>query len=136
MPPLSPKNVSPNPERPNAALAWLALAGASATLICCALPALLVFLGAGAVVAGLVTVVPGIVVFSENKELVFAIAGALLAAAAAYRIATRNAPCPADPAAAQSCQRLRRLGSALLGLSLALYVVGFFFAYVAPLILL
>ena len=46
------------------------------------------------------------------------------------RHATRDAPCPADPARAQACARLRRRGGRILAVSAAVYAVGFFFAYV------
>jgi len=42
----------------NAGLAAGALLASSATLVCCVLPAVLVALGAGAALAGLVTVAP------------------------------------------------------------------------------
>ena len=92
---------------------------------------MLVALGAGAVVAGLVTAVPQIVAISIYKDYVFAGAGALLLAAAAMRYATRNAPCPIDPTDADACRRLRRLSGWILGAAATVYAVGFFFAYVA-----
>lgn len=113
------------------ALAGLALFTSLGTLICCALPAALVAVGAGAVMAGLVTAVPGLVTLSEHKDLIFVIAGAALAAAGAMRHATRNAPCPADPAQAAACAQLRRRGGQMLAVSAAVYAVGFFFAYIA-----
>ncbi len=118
-------------QRRDAWLASAALLGALSTLLCCALPALLVVLGAGAAVAGLVSAVPQIVVLSEHKELLFAGAGALLIASAGLRYASRNAPCPADPAQAVACTRLRRWGGIALYGATAVYVVGFFFAFLA-----
>jgi hypothetical protein len=120
-----------NTERPTSALVWLALFTSFGTLICCALPAMLVALGAGAVVAGLVTAVPQIVAVSIYKDYVFAAAGVLLLAAAVMRYATRNAPCPADPREADACRRLRRLTGWILGTAGLVYAVGFFFAYIA-----
>lgn len=80
--------------------------------------------------AGLVTAAPGIVVLSEYKAVIFAVAGLLLAVAAAARHAGRNAPCPADPKQAQACARLRYWGGVMLLVSAAIYAVGFFFAYI------
>ena len=48
------------------------------TLLCCALPALLVTLGAGAALAGFISVAPWITVISKYKVVVFVIAGILL----------------------------------------------------------
>ncbi len=59
------------------ALAPVAVVG---TLICCALPIVLVALGAGSVVASAVSTAPWLVAWSRNKEWVFLVAGALLAA--------------------------------------------------------
>ena len=117
------------------ALAGLALATSLGTLICCALPAALVAIGAGAVMAGLVTALPGLVTLSEHKAVVFGIAGALLALAAVARYLSRNAPCPTDPAQALACGRLRHWGAIMLGISIGIYAVGFFFAYVAPMLM-
>lgn len=116
------------------ALAGLALFASVGTLICCALPAALVAVGAGAVMAGLVTALPGLVVLSEHKDVIFIVAGLALAAAAAMRHVSRNAPCPADPRQAEACARLRRWGGVMLAASAAVYAVGFFFAYVAALL--
>src|SRR5688572_24195738 len=92
---------------------------------------MLVTLGAGAVMAGLVTAVPGIVAISIYKDYVFAGAGLLLLAATAAHYATRNAPCPVEPSAANACRRLRRVSGWLLATAGTVYAVGFFFAYVA-----
>ena len=88
-------------------------------------------LGAGAVVAGLVSTVPQIVTLSVYKNYVFAGAGVLLLIAAGARYATRNAPCPIDPAKADACRRLRRIGGWLVATASTVYAVGFFFAYIA-----
>jgi len=100
------------------------------TLLCCALPALLVSLGAGAVLASLVTAVPQLVWISEHKTPLFAFAGVMLLLSGIYSYRQRNAPCPTDPLQAKSCLRLRRISARIFYLSLLLYVIGFFFAFV------
>ena len=114
-----------------AVMSSLALFTSLSTLLCCALPAALVAVGAGAVFAGLVTAVPQIVVLSEHKVALFAVAGTLLAASAALRYFNRNAPCPIDAAQAAACTRLRRWGGIALYSSIGVYAIGFFFAFVA-----
>lgn len=109
----------------------LALFTSFGTLICCALPALLVSLGAGAAVAGLVSTVPQIVWIAQYKEWVFAGAGAMLAAAVLMQWRARSLPCPADPAQAAACLRLRRISAAITSFAVAVYAVGFFFAFLA-----
>jgi hypothetical protein len=100
------------------------------TLLCCALPALLVSLGAGAVLASLVTAVPQLVWISEHKTPLFAFAGVMLLLSGIYSYRQRNAPCPTDPSQAKSCLRLRRISARIFYFSSILYVIGFFFAFV------
>jgi uncharacterized iron-regulated membrane protein len=116
----------------NATLSAAALLTSSATLVCCALPAVLVALGAGAALAGLVTAVPQLVWLSEHKPLLFSVAGILVVLSGAALWYGRTRPCPTDPAAARSCQRLRRLSAVLYGLALASLAVGAAFAFVLP----
>lgn len=101
------------------------------TLLCCALPALLVTLGMGAAVAGLVGAAPWITAISDYKAYVFAGAAILLTLAAFMQWQARHAPCPADPAKAKACARLRTISWFILGVSILIYVVGFFFAFLA-----
>ena len=109
----------------------LALFGSFSTLLCCALPALLVSLGAGAAMIGLVGAIPQLVWISEHKVGLFAFAGTMLTLSAIMRFASRNAPCPADPTKAASCRRVRRLSLGVFLASLAMYATGFYFAFVA-----
>jgi hypothetical protein len=103
------------------------------TLVCCALPALFVALGAGATFVSLLGVFPQLVWFSENKGIVFLVAGVLLVANTLMRIYVPQS-CPADSALAAECQRAQRFSAALLKFSIGMYLVGAFFAFVAPLI--
>jgi len=114
--------------------ALLSIFTSSSTLICCALPALLVTLGAGATLAGLVSAVPQLIWLSLHKELVFGLAGLMLAAAGALQYRARFAPCPADPRLAAACARTRRISLGVYGLSLAIYAVGVVFAFLLPLL--
>lgn len=109
----------------------LALFASASTLLCCALPALLVTIGAGAVMAGLASNVPGYIWLTANKEILFVVAGFMLAGAAWARWATRNAPCPIDPKQARACAMMRRAGGVILWSAIAAYIVGGFFAFFA-----
>lgn len=121
-----------DPHRANAFVAFGTLLATTGTLLCCVLPAVLVSIGAGAVLAGLVSAVPQLVWLSEHKGLVFGIAGALLAVSGISIARARALPCPADPVAARSCGRLRRLGTVLFGISVACFLAGVVFAFVLP----
>ena len=78
---------------PSTLPAFLSLFTSTGTLICCALPALLVSLGAGAVMAGLIEAVPQITWLGKNKALVFGVAGVLLAVSGAWQWHARSLPC-------------------------------------------
>jgi hypothetical protein len=109
----------------------IALFGSLGTLVCCALPALLVTLGLGAAMAGLVSAVPQLVWLSEHKAWVFGISGAVIAASAVMHIRSRDLACPADAARARACARLRWISSIVLSVAIAAWAVGFFFAFLA-----
>lgn len=109
----------------------LALFASTGTLVCCALPAFLVTIGAGAVMAGLASNVPFLVGLSAQKGWVFAGSAVMLTLAWGVRYATRNAPCPADPAQARACSRLRAIGGVTLWIASGLILVGGFFAFFA-----
>jgi len=103
------------------------------TLICCALPALFVMLGAGAAFASLLGIFPQLVWFSEHKGIVFLVAGVLLFANLAMRIFVPP-QCPADPKLAADCARAQKVSGIVLKVSLVAYLVGGFFAFVAPMV--
>lgn len=116
------------------ALSFLSLFASLGTLICCALPALLVSLGMGAALAGLVSGFPGLIWISEHKDWVFAVAGILLCAAGAAMFYSRDLSCPADRDLARACRSSRAVSGVVFVLSLAAYATGVFFAYIAPLL--
>ena len=114
----------------------LSLFASSSTLVCCALPALLISIGAGAVMVGLTTAIPGIIWLSAHKVPLFFASGVVLSIAALLQWQQRNAPCPIDPVKAAACMRLRRINRWTMGLSVMVYLTGLFFAFLWPLIFL
>ena len=114
---------------------WLSIFTSAGTLVCCALPAALVAVGAGATLASLVGAVPQLVWLSERKVPLFIVAGVMLAIAGYFQHRARFAPCPADPRLAAECERARRVSLRVYWVSLAIFAVGFFFAFIAPLVL-
>jgi hypothetical protein len=109
-------------------MTWLALFASTGTLICCALPILLVTLGLGATVAAITSAVPFLVVLAKHKAWFFAVSGGLILVAgwSAYRSVYI---CPADPRLAALCERMRRWNRSALWLSVAVWGTGFFAAY-------
>ncbi len=112
--------------------ATLSLFASSGTLVCCALPALFVTLGAGATFAGLISRFPQLVWLSEHKGPVFGAAGALLVAAGVLQRRARAMVCPPDPALAVGCRETRDLSRWIYGASVILFAAGAFFAFVLP----
>ncbi len=109
----------------------LSLFTSAGTLVCCALPALLVTLGAGATLAGLVGSAPWLIALSKYKIWTFGISGAMILIAGAALWRSRNASCPIDPAQAMACGKLRKTSVWIYRLSVLLWCVGFFFAFIA-----
>lgn len=107
----------------------------TSTLICCALPALLVAIGAGAALSGLVSAVPQLIWVSEHKVPVFGFAGAMLLLAGWLQWHARNAPCPAGPRLAAACLQTRRNSLRVYWLSVAIFGIGAWFAFIAPLLI-
>jgi hypothetical protein len=110
----------------------LSLFASSSTLVCCALPALLVALGAGAALSSLVSVFPQVVWLSEHKEGLFVFAGLAMAASGALQWRNRSAPCPTDPMLRQACLSTRRTSLRVYAFSVLVYLVGGWFAFVQP----
>lgn len=121
-----------NPDSTTRGLTWVTLFTSAGTLVCCALPALLVALGAGATLASLATNVPALVWVSEHKDIVFALAGTMLTLAGIMQWRARSLPCPVDPDLARACTQARRLSRAIYAFAVAVFVIGAVFAYVLP----
>jgi mercuric ion transport protein len=116
------------------ALGYLSLFTSIGTLLCCALPSLLVLFGLGATVATVLSAAPWLVVVSRHKHWVFALSGALIAGnfVYIYKLAPafrrERAACPVE--APEACNAAIRISRIVLWLSAALYVIGFMTAYV------
>ena len=112
----------------------ITLLASSSTLICCAIPVLLVSLGAGAALASLVAVFPQIVWISEHKEAIFAISSLLMVLGGILQWRNRNAPCPVNPALRDACLKTRKNSLRIYWFSVILLLIGAWFAFIQPLI--
>jgi hypothetical protein len=117
------------------AASFLSLFTSGGTLICCALPATLVGLGAGAAMSSLVSNVPQLIWFSEHKVGVFLFAAIMLILSGSMQWHARSLPCPADPMLAATCIKTRKTSMYIYIVSIAIFLIGGFFAFIAPLIL-
>lgn len=111
---------------------YLSLFTSFSTLICCALPALLVALGMGAALVSTISAFPQLIWISEHKIGVFVFAGTMLALTYFMRRYSADLSCPLEPALAAACSRSRKYSAFVFGFSCAMYLVGTFFAFVAP----
>ncbi|SDK37770.1 hypothetical protein SAMN05192566_1130 [Methylophilus rhizosphaerae] len=111
----------------------LSLFTSGSTLICCALPATLVAIGSVATLTSLISHFPQLIWISEHKPLVFGLAAIMLLLAGALQWRARLLPCPADAQLAALCMKTRRQSAWIYVLSVMLFLVGAFFAFVAPL---
>jgi len=114
---------------------FLSLLTSSSTLVCCAIPALLVTLGAGAALSSLVSVFPQIVWLSEHKLLVFGVASFAMGLAGVMQWRARYLPCPTDPVLRDICLKTRRNSLIIYWASVLILAVGAWFAFVAPLLI-
>ncbi len=111
-------------------MSWLALFASTGTLICCALPILLVSLGMGAAVAAMTSAFPFLITLSQHKDLVFLLSGLLLAACG-WSLYRPGHVCPAERAGGASCRRLRTWNRRVFWAALVLWNTGFFAAFLA-----
>ncbi|UYL08275.1 hypothetical protein B9G69_014620 [Bdellovibrio sp. SKB1291214] len=118
----------------NSFISYLTLFSSAGTLICCALPALFVSLGLGAVLAGLASKMPALIWISEHKIEVFVFAAVMLGLNGYWTWRNRNAPCPLDPELRDACTKARRFSFVVYVSSVVIYIIGATFAFVIPLL--
>jgi len=125
--------VTAAPNRQDFWLQYLSLFSSLGTLLCCALPSLLVLFGLGATVGSLLTAVPWLVSLSHHKNWVFTVAGVLIGANVLYvhvvapRLRVSTLTCEQRD---DSCTRAAHFSIVVLWISVAIYAIGFFVAYV------
>ena len=102
------------------------------TLLCCALPSLLVLFGLGASVAFTLTSLPWLVTLSRHKIFTFAMSGTLIVCSFVntYYILPRFRRKECSPDNPNGCAAASRLSRILLWVSTVIYAIGFFVAFV------
>ncbi|CAM8634543.1 hypothetical protein MCEMSEM47_00717 [Burkholderiales bacterium] len=113
-------------------LQLLTLLTSGGTLVCCAIPALLVMLGAGAALATLMRWVPQLAWLSDYKVEIYIVALFMLSLGGYAQWRARTAPCPIDPDLRDLCLRQRRQSAWIYGVSLGLTLVGGLVTWVLP----
>ncbi len=127
------ETLSGAPPLRSGALSYLSLFTSLGTLLCCALPSLLVLFGLGATVASVLSEAPWLVAMSHHKHWVFIVAGVLISSNFVYvyvvapKLQMRTGACNANDSGA--CRTASRFSRIVLWCSAALYMVGCFTAY-------
>ncbi len=109
---------------------WLTLFASTTTLVCCALPILLVTLGLGAVSAAMFANVPFLGVLAENKQWLF-LGSALMLSLSAWSVYRPGRSCPLDPELAAQCAKADKLNKRVLKFSACIWGIGFIAAYLS-----
>ncbi|MEJ6575725.1 MAG: hypothetical protein QNL35_04710 [Emcibacteraceae bacterium] len=114
---------------------YLSLFTSSGTIVCCALPALLVSIGAGAALSSLIAVFPQLVILSIYKIPIFMGAFVMLIISGVLQYQTRKLPCPADKKQAVACIQTRKISLIIYFASVGIFTIGLLFAFIIPLFL-
>lgn len=124
--------ISAQPTKQSALLSYFSLFTSVSTLLCCALPSLLVLFGLGASVASMLSFLPWLVTLSHYKGVTFVISGSLIAFSFLnmYYVAPRLREQQCSPDNPMACEDASRASKLLLWISAAIYAVGFSVAYV------
>lgn len=112
----------------NPYLKWITLFVTSGTLLCCALPILLVTLGFGAAVASLNYNIPGLIFLAEHKIWTLTISAVMLIILA-WLVWRPNQHCPSDPELSAICQKSRLWNKRIFWFSSVIWFIGFFTSY-------
>jgi len=115
----------------SALLSYFSLFTSVGTLLCCALPSVLVLFGLGTSVASMLSFMPWLVTLSRHKQWTFAVSGILIVLGFInlYYIAPRlrmQGCSPDDPTA---CEHASKFSNTMLWLSAVIYSAGFFVAF-------
>jgi hypothetical protein len=111
-------------------LTWLTLFASTGTLVCCALPIILVTLGLGTTVASLVSAVPFLITLSQHKILVFIFSGLMLTLSG-WLMYRPGRVCPTEPELGALCSKSQVWNRRIYWFSVILWGIGFFAAFLA-----
>ena len=110
----------------------ISLFASSSTLICCALPAVFIVIGAGATFASIISIFPFLVVISKYKVSITLASLLILVFAGYINYRTYYLPCPADPELGRICLQTRKRSRLIYYLSVSLFTFATIFTYLIP----
>ena len=114
-------------------LPFFALFTSISTIICCALPIILVMLGMGAVFANL-TANFHFIIWLAGKSLYLFIIAIIFLLIGGYFIFLKAETCPADKKLADICQKTKKFNKIIWFFSVIILLISFFFKYILVLI--
>lgn len=107
---------------------FFTLFSTTGTLICCALPIILVSLGMGATVVAMTSTFPFLVTLTHYKIWVFAFSGLMLLVSG-WLMFRSSRSCPADQELARACNTTHKWNKRIYWSSLVVWVIGFTASY-------
>ena len=119
--------------RSNKLVNYLSLFTSSGTIICCALPALLVSMGVGAALSSFIAVFPQLAILSIYKIPIFIGAFIMLIIAGMLQYQSRGLPCPSDKKQVYACMQTRKASMIIYFTSVGIFIIGLLFAFIIPL---
>ena len=111
---------------------FISLFASSSTLICCALPAVFIVIGAGATFASIISIFPFLVVISKYKVSITLVSLLILVFAGYINYRTYYLPCPADPELGRICLQTRKRSRSIYYFSVILFTFATIFTYLIP----
>ena len=90
--------------------------------ICCALPAFLLLLGGGPVLAYIYSSFPKLILIEKYSLLLFIISGSLIITSGIIKIRNRNHSCPTDSTEEKSCTSLQCFNKYIYILYISIYM--------------
>ena len=111
---------------------FFSLFASTSTLICCALPAIFVAIGAGATFASLITSFPFLIILSKYKLYITLFALIMIAIAGYFNYKTYYMPCLADPELGRMCLQARKRSRIMYYISVTVFIFATVFTYIVP----
>lgn len=100
------------------------------TLICCALPIMLVTLGLGTAVVSMTSAFPFLITLSQHKAWVFAFSGLMLALSG-WLMYRPGRSCPTDVQLGAACSTAHKWNKRIYWSSVVIWGIGFIAAFLA-----
>lgn len=120
---------APSPKVKDTSVTVFTLFTTTGTLVCCAIPIILVTLGLGATVAAMTSAFPFLIVISQYKAWVFAFSGFMLVLSG-WLMYRPGRACPTDKALGEACNTAHKWNKRIYWSSVIIWSIGFIAAYI------